>query len=246
MKKINQILISLIICLSLNVPYQVWAQKYTVKDVGNGGSIKGTINYSGKAPAPKLLTVDKDKQVCDNHPKYSEELVVNGENGGIKNVVVAIKGISSGKDWNLPEEGLAMEQKGCWFIPHVLIVPAGKTFYITNNDGILHNIHTHSTKNKIVNKAQPKFVKKLRMKFDQPENISISCDVHSWMKGWIAVAQHPYYTVSDENGSFEISEIPPGTYSIELWHEILGIQTKEITVKAGTDSKIETVFQQKE
>ncbi len=246
MKNINKILLLTIFCLGLMVPFQVWAQKYTVKAVGNGGSIKGTINYSGKAPAPKLLTVDKDKQVCDSHPKYSEELLVNGKNGGIKNVVVAIKNISSGKDWDLPEAGLAMEQKGCWFYPHVLIVPAGVTFYVTNNDGILHNIHTHSTKNKIVNKAQPKFVKKLRMKFDLAENISISCDVHSWMKGWVAVADHPYYAVTDENGSFDISQVPPGTYSIELWHETLGSQTKEITVAAGADAKVDAVFGSKE
>ncbi len=246
MKKINKILISTIICLGLIVPFQVWAQKYTVKKVSNGGTITGTITYSGEAVAPKKLKIDKDKKVCSHdQPTYSEVLLINKENRGIQNVVVSITNISQGKDWSLPEGGPVLDQKGCWFSPHLLVVPAGLTFYIQNNDGILHNIHTHSKINRPVNKAQPKFLKRLKMKFDKPEYVQISCDVHNWMDGWVVVAAHPYYAVADKNGSFTLDNVPSGSYEVEIWHEKLGKQTQKVTVKGGADAKVNAVFASK-
>jgi hypothetical protein len=84
------------------------------------------------------------------------------------------------------------------------------------------------------------------MKFDQPEYVRISCDVHDWMEGWLVVAEHPYYEVTDENGSFKLNNVPPGNYQLEIWHEKLGKQTREVTVKAGSDTNVKAVFKLKE
>ena len=112
-------------------------------------------------------------------------------------------------------------------------MPAGKSFVLINSDGILHNFRTTGTINPILNKAQPKFKKRLKIKIDKPEIIRINCDIHEWMKGWLVVAQHPYYSLTDEAGSFEIANIPPGAYTLELWHETLGKQTRKVTVKGA-------------
>ncbi len=208
------------------------------------GSVVGTVTYNGKAPAPRLLKVDKDMNVCGNHPKYSEELMV-AKTGGLKNVVIQIVGAKGEITIPKAADRPTIAQKGCQFIPHVLVVPVGTKMNILNEDGILHNIHTFSVDNRPVNKAQPKFKKKLEFAFKVPEIIPVKCDIHGWMKAWIVVVDHPYYALTDEKGSFKISGILPGTYSVEFWHETLGKQTRKITVTAGTDSKVDAVFQPK-
>jgi hypothetical protein len=103
---------------------------------------------------------------------------------------------------------------------------------IINSDGILHNIHTYPKNNPAINKAQPKFKKVMNEKFDKPDVVQIKCDVHTWMTGWVVVAGHPYYALSDATGGFKIADVPAGTYTVEYWHEKLGKQTKSITVPA--------------
>lgn len=78
-----------------------------------------------------------------------------------------------------------------------------------NNDGILHNIHTRSEINDEINKAQPKFLKRMKLSFEKPEFVKITCDVHNWMQAWIVVAEHPYYVVTDESGKFELTDRYP-------------------------------------
>ena len=130
------------------------------------------------------------------------------------------------------------DQKGCHYAPHILAVPAGVTVAILNPDKVLHNIHTYSKVNPLMNKAQPKFKKKLKVKFDKPEIMEVKCDVHGWMSGWIFVAGNPYYSVTGENGAFSLPDVPPGKYKVEVWHEKLGKKTMEVEVKGGEDTKV--------
>ena len=108
---------------------------------------------------------------------------------------------------------------------------------IKNSDDILHNIHTYSTANPSINKAQPKFKKVMTEKFEKPEIIKLTCDVHSWMTGWIAVMPNPFF-VTDMSGNTKIDNVPPGKYTVEVWHETLGKQTKDVEVKAGQSAKV--------
>jgi len=131
----------------------------------------------------------------------------------------------------------SIDQKGCAFHPHVVAMTPGE-LDILNSDGILHNIHTYSTANPSINKAQPKFKKTMTEKFDKPEFIKITCDVHSWMLGWVAVMPHPFFGVTDGNGVAKIDNVPAGKQTIEVWHETLGKATKDVDVKAGGTTKV--------
>ena len=209
---------------------------YEATTVSGGGSIVGTVKFQGKAPARKKVTVTRDKKVCGKEPKFTETLIVS-KDGGIQNVVVHLTDVKKGRKFEA-SSAFEIDQRGCWFRPHVSIVPAGKKFVLINSDGILHNFRTTGTINPILNKAQPKFKKRLKIKIDKPEIIRTNCDVHEWMDGWLVVAEHPYYSLTDEAGSFEIANIPPGTYTLELWHETLGKQTRKVTVKAKQKTKV--------
>jgi len=211
----------------------VWSGSTPVTAQG-AGSIVGEVKFSGTVPAPKTLKVNKDTQVCGSD-KPSEELVV-GANKGIKNAVVSLGGAKGPAP--KPAQKPALDQKGCQFTPHVLVVPAGAEMDILNSDGILHNIHTFSSANPSINKAQPKFKKVLTEKFDKPEVVRVQCDVHGWMQAWIVVGEHAAYSVSDDSGAFKLDNVPPGKHKVEVWHETLGKVSQEVEVKAGAPTKV--------
>jgi len=199
-----------------------------------GGSIVGEVKFSGTPPAPKVTKVNKDNQVCGDE-KRSEDVIV-GPNKGLQNAVVSVVGAKGPAP--KPAQKTVLDQKGCQFVPHVLVVPAGADVDILNSDGVLHNIHTSSTANPSLNKAQPKFKKVMTEKFDKPEIVQLRCDVHSWMAGWLVVQAHPLYAVSDASGAFKLDNVPPGKHKVEVWHETLGTMTQEVEVKAGAPSKV--------
>ena len=199
-----------------------------------GGSIVGEVKYAGTPAAPKVLKVNKDNQACGTE-KNSEEWVVGG-NGGVKNAVATVVG-AKGPALK-PSQKPVLDQKGCQFSPHVILVPAGAEMDILNPDGVLHNLHTFSTANPSFNKAQPKFKKVMTEKFDKAEIVKIQCDAHGWMSGWIVVQDHPYYAVSGDDGSFKIDNVPAGKHTVQLWHESGAKLTKEVEVKAGQPTKV--------
>ncbi len=228
---IARVIFFLPLLLLLTVPLMA----YETTDVTAAGTIVGTVQFQGKAPERKKIAITRNKKVCGKETKFAESMVV-GSNGGVKNAVLYLTDIKKGKKFDASAR-FQIDQRGCQFHPHVLIVPAGKNFTLINSDGILHNFRTNSTKNPILNKAQPKFKKKLKIKINKPEIIRANCDVHEWMNAWLVVTEHPYYTLTDDSGSFKITDVPPGTYTIRLWHETLGQQTRKVTVKAGEQTK---------
>ncbi|MFQ6047587.1 MAG: carboxypeptidase regulatory-like domain-containing protein [Gemmatimonadales bacterium] len=215
---------------------------YTAREVADGGTISGRVTLTGGAPAPERLEITKDREVCAREPKFAQDLVVSSENSGLRFVVVSITDIRAGKPWPSESTAITLDQNGCRFSPHILIVPAGQTFNILNNDGILHNVHTRSRANRPINKAQPGFLKSLRAQFPSPEIIRVDCDAHDWMRAWIVVAAHPYYAVTDENGRYRLENVPPGTYALEFWHERLGTQTHQVTVAANETAEANAAY----
>ncbi len=198
------------------------------------GSLSGRITYAGSPPPKKKVDVTKDKEVCGKSEIYDESLVV-GPDKGLKNAVVTVVGAKGGKFASQKGE---LDQKGCQYTPHVVVVPTTGQLDILNSDGVLHNIHTHSTANPEFNKAQPKFKKVMTEKFTKPEIIKATCDAHAWMSGWIVVTDHPFVAVTDDKGNFAIKDIPPGKYTVEIWQETLGKQVKEVNIKAKEDAKL--------
>ncbi len=216
----------------LTLPASAMAQ-YDGGAVSDGGSISGTVKFKGNAPAPKKLDVSKDKEVCGKTPKVDQSLIVN--NGNLANAVVMITDIKKGKKSEVKK--VTLDQNGCEYKPHVLAFQAGSTVEILNPDGILHNVHSYSKVNSPFNIAQPKFKKTLDQKIDKPEAIQVKCDVHGWMEGWLVAAPNPYFAVTDNSGNFKLTDVPAGTYNVEVWHEKLGKSSQKVTVKGKEDAK---------
>jgi plastocyanin len=200
----------------------------------SGGTISGRVVFVGDPPQAKKIKVTKDNEKCGAEIT-AEDLVVSADKS-IQNAVVSVVGLKGTPQKS--DKTPTLDQKGCVFHPHVVIVPIGSGVDILNSDGVLHNFHTYSNKNPVVNKAQPGFKKKMTESFAQPEIIKINCDAHSWMSAWIVVTDHPYIDATDNVGAFKIVDVPPGTHTVEVWHETLGKVTKTVTVKAGEEAKL--------
>jgi len=197
-----------------------------------GGTIEAEVKYNG-APLVEKLKINKDTQQCGTEAKL--EKVAVGANKGLANAVVSVAGAKGAPTAKAGKP--SVDQKGCAFHPHILAMQTGEVDFL-NSDGILHNLHTYSTANPQINKAQPKFKKTMTEKFEKPEIVKIKCDVHSWMEGWIAVLPHPFFGVTDGNGVTKIENVPAGKHTVEVWHETLGKQTKELDVKPGQTTKV--------
>jgi Carboxypeptidase regulatory-like domain len=218
--------------LVASLTFATRARAYRAEVVKDGGTIEGTVRYDGRPPVRKQVEISKDREVCGTKPHYDESLIVN-PGGGIANAVVSIPEIARGAPL-VPLKDVKFDQKNCEYSPHVLAFPVGSTVDIINSDGILHSIRTESKRNPPLDMAQPPFKRVIvTAPIKYPETIHVSCDAHNWMHGWWFVAGNPYYAVTDAKGRFTIKDVPSGTYTIDLWQERLGTQTRKVTVEAG-------------
>lgn len=190
-------------------------------------AIRGSVVVAGAPEAPRKVPVTIDQYVCGKE-KDAEDLVV-GPQRGVRNVVAWLTNPPPGGARETPETKVEMDQKGCVFVPRVVIVPAGGTVEFLNSDRLLHNLHSASKENPSFNRTQPRG-RAIPIAFARPEIIRVNCDLHSWMRGWVVVADHPFYALTNEQGEFTLPGVPPGTYTLSLWHETLGTTTREVTV----------------
>jgi plastocyanin len=162
--------------------------------------------------------------------------------GDLQNVIVFVSEGLGDRTFNPPTESVVVEQKGCMYQPHVLAVRANQTLQLVNDDATSHNIHPVPTNNREWNKAEPPN-SKLEDSFAREEiAIPVKCNVHPWMRGYIAVFKHPYFAVTGKDGGFDLSNLPPGTYTIKAWHEKLGTSTQTVTIGANETKEINFVF----
>jgi len=126
----------------------------------------------------------------------------------------------------------------CRFVPHVQTASVGQTLVIKNSDPILHTAHAFF-------QGQPHFNVGLypgsikRKSLVSAGVVAIRCEVHPWMQAYILVSEHPYHAVTDAFGEYEIREVPPGTYRLKMWHETLGVETKEVEVRSEAISRLD-------
>ena len=201
-----------------------------------GGTISGKVKFTGTKPAmPKIDMTEepKCKAKYTAAPPTDEAVIVNA-NGTLADVFVYVKsGLPASYTAPAPAGPVTLDQDGCRYHPHVLGIMVGQTLAIKNADGILHNIKAKAVKNRPFNVSQPTSMTTPRT-FTAPEvMIPLECNVHGWMHAWLAVLPHPFYAVTGADGSFSLKGLPPGTYTIEAWHEKYGTQTATVTVTAG-------------
>ena len=190
-------------------------------------TIQGTIRYVGAPIEKKKTPVTIDQYICGKE-KEPEDLLLSSNNG-IRNAVVSLQNVPPGakRDWNFP--AAKMDQKQCSFIPRVVIVPAGGTVEFLNSDRLLHNVRSAGKENPPFNRAQP-HARSISFAFKQPELLRVDCDLHSWMRGWVVVAEHPFYALTNEQGEFTLENVPRGKYTLQVWQESLGNVTQEVVV----------------
>jgi Polysaccharide lyase family 4, domain II len=208
------------------------ASAYQVVAVTNGGTIDGYVTLSGTAPTGAALKVTKNQDVCGSFipdPTYSV-----GRAGGLQNVIVYLKGITSGKA--APDAAPSLVDDHCMINPRVQGAMVGEQVRISSNDPILHNAHAvHAESNStIYNIALPfQGVSVVKPLPDSPGLIKIKSDAQEWMHAWIMELDHPYYATTDADGHFIIKDVPPGSYTLVAWHEAAGESSEPVVIAAG-------------
>ncbi len=203
----------------------------------SAGSVTGKITYDDKVPNLRPVKMDADPACKAKHdgPVYPDVLVL-GDGNALSYVFVQVKNAPSGGA-AAPSTPVVIDQKGCRYDPHVAGVRVGQPLLFRNSDGILHNVHGLPKENREFNIGMPPTLKEKEQVLNKPEPVfPVKCDVHPWMKAYVAVMTHPYFAVTGADGTFEISGLPAGTYEVEAWHERLGTQTSSVTVGDGAAS----------
>lgn len=193
------------------------------------GSIRGSVRLAGTIQAQKKLKVTVDHSVCGTE-KDAEDLILSPERG-IRNVVVWLETPPPNAKWTVTPPS-QMDQKQCVFGPRVVMVPVGGTVEFLNGDRLLHNLHSVSADNPVFNRTQPKG-RTIPITFRKPEIVRIDCDLHPWMRAWVVVAEHPFYALTDDQGQFTLENVPPGRYTLHVWHESLGTLRSDVSVTDG-------------
>jgi plastocyanin len=209
---------------------------------GGTGSLTGKVSFEGTVPPAERVKVSADPKCLAMHKDGLEKQPILVKDGGLANVVVYVKSPVSGS-FPAPTQPVELNQTGCNYDPHVVALQVGQPLEIVNNDDTLHNIHPRPTLNQEFNLGQPRKGMKSQRTFDKPEVlIPVGCDVHPWMRAYIAVLANPFFAVTKDDGTFEIKGLPPGDYEIEAIHEKLKNQTQKVTVKAGDATKLDFTF----
>ena len=192
---------------------------YEVISVQDGGTIKGTVKWQGTVPHLVASEINKDPQVCDplGQKRRDLERLLVAPNGGVANTVVFLKNISRGKAMDLPAPRRFLNQKNCRYEPHILLVPVEATLSVKNSDPLLHTVQMSGSADynlPFVLEGQ-----EITRPMVREGRVNLRCNVHVWMNGEMVVARHPYYAVTDQNGNFELTQVPPGDYEIVALHE---------------------------
>jgi len=190
------------------------------------GAIKGKIIYSAEVKLPKTLTTGKYKKACGPEVP-NEKLLVNDK--GLMNVVVSL----AGKKLDGKPGEYRLNQKNCRYEPHVIAMMKDSELKISSSDPINHNLHTYSFDNDPINVMFLPNKDDYEQEFEEPEIVKVECDLHGWMNAWIVVTDNSYFDISNKEGAFEIQNVPPGKYTLNAWHEVLGSKSQKIKVGEG-------------
>ena len=223
------------------------APVYFKVDPETASTVTGQILYKGKQPAPKVIDMSEEPACVEAHKgkAYNESLVVDRK-GDLANAFIYVKTGLEGKTFQVPADPVTIDQNGCWFRPRVLGIQTGQVLKVVNSDPVTHNIHPMAVVNREWNHSQGMDDPPIARKFLKPEiMIQVKCNIHSWMHAFIGVLDHPYFAVSGDDGTFEIKNLPPGSYTIAVWQEKLGTQEQQITVLPHGKAEANFTFKEK-
>lgn len=196
--------------LALTQPGALWAYE-----------VQGRVALEAPYPEVKKIPVKEKYQEMCSREVVSQALLFSPK-GHLKNAVVWLEGDLKGEFPNRTAQDLVLDQKQCNFDPHILIVPQGKPFQIANSDPMAHDVRAFEEAKMLFRFEMDAFEKPVEKSFEKPDIYVLRCGLHHWMHAFVVSAEHPYYSVSDENGEFRFTKVPPGRYNLHIWHETLG------------------------
>jgi plastocyanin len=228
-------------CSSEEPPPPAAAASGKPVDSATAGSLSGTVTFDGAVPPAEVLRMGTDQACVQGAgPNPQSDAMIVGAGGALQNVFVYVKdGLDPSYSFETPTAPAVLDQKGCRYTPRVLGVRVGQPIRVLNSDPTLHNVHALPMVNNEFNKSTPTLGSNTTQTFTAPEvMVRFKCDVHGWMAAWVGVVAHPFFDVSDETGAFELKGLPPGTYTVEAWHEKFGTRTSKVTI---ADKQAQTV-----
>jgi len=216
-----------------------------VVDTSTVGSVTGSVTLDGKPVPAKPINMSAEPYCQKAHPNpvVPPEVVVD-DKGDLANVVVYVRdGLSPDYAFDTPKEPVTLNQQGCMYDPHIIALMTGQTFEVKNDDQTTHNIHPMPKDNREWNKSQPPGATPIDETFGRAEvAIPVKCNVHPWMKSYIFVFKNPYYAITSKDGKFTLKDLPPGTYTIEAWHEKYGVSDQTVTIGAKESKPLTFTF----
>ena len=220
--------------------------EYFHVDPATAGSLRGRITFKGAKPARQVISMEAEvgcQQAHAGHPVYDESVLV-GKNGGLANAFVYIQSGLEGKNFEPATASIGLDQHGCMFVPRVIGIRAAQPLDVTNSDAVSHNIHPMPRNNREWNEQQPPQSPPAIHRFARREvMIPVKCNIHAWMRAYIGVMEHPYFAVTGPDGSFDWSNVPPGDYTIAVWHEKLGDRTRQVHLSASEGAEADITYQ---
>ena len=210
-------------------------------DPATAATVTGRVTLMGQVPAALPITMASDPR-CTKTGAVTETVVADAK-GGLQNVFVYVKDGLGNLAFPVPTTPVVLDQKGCQYRPHVFGVRVGQPVEILNSDATLHNIHAWPVTNQEFNVGQALQGLRHTHTFSTSEvMVPFKCDVHKWMNAFVGVVDHPFFAVTGADGTFTLKGLPPGTYTVEAWHEKLGTQTQSVTVGAKETKDIAVSF----
>lgn len=214
-------------------------------DPATAGSVTARVTFDGMVPEPAMISLGGDpKCVSENGaPQRAEEQLVVGADRALQNVFVYVKDGLGRFAFPLPSEPVLLDQDKCRYTPRVLGVRVGQPLRIRNSDPLLHNVRSNGVINQAFNKSTPLEGVSFEHTFATTEvMVPFKCDVHGWMSAYVGVLDHPYFGTTAADGTVVLANLPPGTYTIEAWHEQLGTKTQQVTIAAKESKDVRFTF----
>jgi plastocyanin len=199
-------------------------------------TIKGVVNFSGKAPEMKVPKKRKDAEFCKTKEVKYNAVIADG--GKLAETFVRLANDSVKGEYPAPAKHGEIDQSDCMYSPRIQGVIAGQEIDIKNQDGTLHNVHTFKGTETWFNQAQPKGSPQISKELEEAKVIKFTCDVHPWMRGFVVVSSHPFFAVSGKDGTFSIDKVPAGKYDIEAWHPHYGLKKATVDVADGKTAEV--------
>jgi hypothetical protein len=206
------------------------AGAYEVITVREGGTVAGKVVFVGSPPPKRKIVPTKDREVCGSGIREVDQIAL-GPDRAVAEAIVFLKGIERGKAWPRPAKTPVIDNVKCEFQPPVQVIAAGDVD-IVNSDPVLHNTKAFYGRVPAFNVALPHQGQRITKALKRPGLVRVECDAHGWMLGWVHVADNPYYAVTGRDGTFALTEIPPGAYTLVVWQAFTGAVEVPVTVKA--------------